>query len=181
VVEQPPVEVVFQQAAAPACAERGGCLKRWLCGKPAPCAAPTCTYAAPAVQTYALAAPAVQTYALVTQPAQSFALTSTPSFGFGAQALPFGFGAQALPVQQNLLSAQVLQSVEQQALAAYLDKLRAGLAQSEAAKAQSAEATDCCQKVDALIATVKELQTVVLQHGTMLADHEKRIQALEKK
>ena len=73
-------------------------------------------------------------------------------------------------------------------MAAYAEKLRAGLAQAEAAQAERANAqsaegsnADCCKKVDALIAAVKEMQTVVITHGTQLADHEKRIQILEKK
>lgn len=215
VVEQPPVEVVFQQAAPAVCGERVGCLRRLFGCQHAPCctAAPTCTYAAPAVQTYALMAPATQSYALAAPAAQSFALTAAPaqsfamaapaqSFAMAAPAQPFAMtapsyqsfalvapgpalnltGAQALTVPPNALAAQALQGIEQQALAAYADKLRAGLAQAEAAKAESADATgDCCKKVDALIAAVKELQTVVITHGTQLADHEKRIQSLEKK
>jgi hypothetical protein len=198
VVEQPPVEVVFQQAPATVCGEKCGCLRRLFCCPHTTCrtVAPIYTYAAPpvqsyaltapATQSYALAAPVVQSFALAAAPAQSFAL-STPSYQSFALVAPGPdvnlTGAQALTLQPNVLGAQALQSVAQQALAAYTDKLRAALAQAEAAKAESAEATngDCCKKVDAVIAAVKELQTVVITQGTQLANHEKRIQTLEKK
>ena len=220
VVDQPPVQVVFQQAAPTACCEHVGCLKRLFCGSHAPCCymtvaappvsvAPAYSYASPT--TYALAAPAVQSYALVAPAAQSFAFAApaaqsftlaapaAQSFAFAAPAAQsIGLtaapsfnvsAAQGLSINPlaNALAQKVYQDAEQQALSAYAESLRAGLAQAESAQTNRVKAesvrtpsdSDCCQQIDALIKQVKEMQTTVIAHQRVLLDHESRIKTLE--
>jgi hypothetical protein len=166
------------------------------------------SYAAPAVQTYAMMAPAPQSFVMAAPQAQSFVMAAPQAQSFvmaapQAQALTFAapqaqaftfaapqaqaFTLAAAPAQSlNLVGSQGLSlNVDAQALALYTDKLRSALAQAESAQsrvkaeAASVNDTDCCAKVDALIANVREMQKTVMVHSTVLADHEKRIQVLE--
>jgi hypothetical protein len=188
VVEQPPVEVVFQQAPPTVCCERNGCLKRLFCSPHPQCcypaAAPTYSYAAPAVQTYAMMAPAAQSFVMAAPQAQSFAFAAPQSqaFAFAAPQVQAFAAPQAQAFTLAAAPAPAV-NVDAQALAIYADKLRSALAQAESAqsriKAESVSDADCCAKVDALIANVKELQKTVMAHGTLLMDHEKRLQTLE--
>ena len=131
---------------------------------------------APAAQSFVMAAPQAQSFAFAAPQSQAFAFAApqAQAFAFAApQAQAFTLAAAPAPAV----------NVDAQALAIYADKLRSALAQAESAqsrvKAESVSDADCCAKVDALIANVKELQKTVMAHGTLLMDHEKRIQTLE--